>query len=115
MGDIEKLKEEMIKFRDERDWKKYHNPKDLAISIILEAGELLEIFQWVSEKDLKDVVEKRKKDIENEMADIFLYLLSLCDVLDVDLKEITLRKLEENRKKYPADKVKGKAVKYDEI
>lgn len=115
MGDIEELKKEMIKFRDERDWKKYHNPKDLAISIVLEAGELLEIFQWVSEKELEDVVKARKKEIENEMADIFLYLLSLCDVLDVDLKEVTLKKLEENRRKYPVDRVKGRAVKYNDL
>ena len=115
MKDIERLKKEMVKFRDERNWKKFHNPKDLAISIVLEAGELLEIFQWVSEKDLNRVIIERKKDIEDEIADIFLYLLSLCDVLDVDLERVTLRKLEENRRKYPVDKVKGKAVKYDNV
>ncbi len=106
---IEELKKEFVKFRDERDWKKFHNPKDLAVSISLEASELLELFQWKSEKEINSVP---KEKIEEELADILLYCLSMSDILNIDLKNATLEKLEKNRKKYPAEKVKGKAHKY---
>jgi len=106
---IEELKKEFVKFRDERDWKKFHNPKDLAVSISLEASELLELFQWKSEKEINSIP---KEKIEEELADILLYCLSMSDILKIDLKKATLEKLEKNRKKYPAEKVKGKAHKY---
>lgn len=106
---IEELKKEFVKFRDERDWKKFHNPKDLAVSISLEASELLELFQWKSKKEVSSVP---KEKIEEELADIFLYCLSMSDILGIDLKKATLEKIEKNRKKYPTEKVRGKAHKY---
>lgn len=106
---IEKLKKEFVKFRDERDWKKFHNPKDLAVSISLEASELLELFQWKSEKEVSDVP---KEKIEEELADILLYCLSMSDILNIDIKKATLAKIGKNRKKYPLEKVKGKSHKY---
>lgn len=109
------LKQKIRKFRDERDWKQFHNPKDLSISIVLEASELLEHFQW---KDLKEVENKVKTDqesIEEEMADIYIYLLELSDVLGLDLIKAAEKKLEKNAEKYPVEKSRGNAKKYTEL
>ncbi|ACM93188.1 nucleotide pyrophosphohydrolase [Nautilia profundicola AmH] len=92
-------------FRDERDWKQFHTPKNLAVSISIEAGELLEHFQW------KEGCEN-KKDISYEMADILAYLLLLADECSIDLEKAFLEKMEINKKKYPANKVKGSSKKY---
>jgi len=103
---IEDLKKEFIKFRDERNWKQFHTPKDLAVSISLEA---LELFQWKS-KDEELKVPKEK--IEEELADVFMYCISMSDVLNIDLKEAVIKKLKKNHEKYPVEKVKGKTNKY---
>jgi NTP pyrophosphatase (non-canonical NTP hydrolase) len=112
---IEALRAKIRKFRDERDWAQFHNPKDMAISISIEASELLEHFQW---KD-KDAVEKRikeKKDgIEEEMADIYIYLLEMADNLGIDLIDAAKKKLDKNAAKYPVEKAKGSAKKYTEL
>ncbi len=97
MNKIDELKKEVVKFRDRRDWLRYHNPKDLSISISVEAAELLELFQW---RD-PDMVEKER--VEEEMADVFIYLLSLVDVMDIDLGKAVMKKLEKNRSKYPVE------------
>lgn len=99
ISDIDELEELVAKFRDERDWKKYHNPKDLCISLNLESSELLELYQW---KDKNECVDKER--LGEEMADVFIYLLLLSDLMDVDLKNAVLEKIEKNRKKYPVDK-----------
>lgn len=99
MSDIEKLIQLVTDFRDERGWKHYHTPKDLAISIDIESSELLELFQWKEEYD-------DKKKLEEEMADIFIYLLSLADVADVDLKEAVKEKIKKNEMKYPVEETK---------
>lgn len=99
MVEISYLKEKVTKFRDERDWKKYHNPKDLSISISIEAAELLELFQW---KDL-ETYDMDKEELREEMADIFIYLLSLADITDIDLGKAVIDKMEKNEKRYPAD------------
>lgn len=104
---MKELKEKIIKFRDERDWKKFHSPENLAKSISIEAGELLECFQWIKEFNKEEVIE--------ELADIFNYCILLADSLDVDLKKITLDKLEENAKKYPVEKAKGTSTKYNKF
>ncbi|MFW5946224.1 MAG: nucleotide pyrophosphohydrolase [Candidatus Natronoplasma sp.] len=99
MSTIQDLTEEAKEFRDQRGWKKYHTPKDLAISISLEASELLELFQW---KD--DSLENVERDhLSEEMADIFIYLLFLSDVTDINLEKAVRDKLEKNKKKYPSD------------
>ena len=112
---INELKSQIRKFRDERDWKQFHNPKDLAISIAIEAGELLEEFQW---KD-KEAVEKKVRDerhkVEDEMADIYIYLLEMSDVLGIDMIEAAKKKMAKNELKYPVDKAKGNAKKYTEL
>jgi NTP pyrophosphatase (non-canonical NTP hydrolase) len=90
--------QKILEFRDERDWKKYHNEKDLAISISLEASELLENFQWrTSDK----AIAESKQNIKEEMADILIYLVQLADKMEIDLEEEVIKKLEKNSKKYP--------------
>lgn len=112
MKTIEDLLREIVAFRDERNWKQYHTPKDLAISISLEAAELLEVFQW-SGKDM--VVENKRGKIEEELADVMIYCGLMADALDMDVDEIITKKLQVNRKKYPVEKAYGKADKYTEL
>lgn len=109
---IKELQDKIIAFRDARDWKQFHTPKDLAISLSLEAAELLEIFQW-SGTDL-DVPEKRDK-IREELADVLNYCFVLAHDLDLDIAEIVEAKLEQNGRKYPVEKAKGNAKKYTEL
>jgi len=106
---IEQLKAKLRNFVDERDWNKYHHPKELAISIAIEAAELLEIFQWDEKADIQDIktdAEMMNK-IEEEIADVMMYILCLANKLDIDLSEAILTKLEKNRTKYDKDVVLG--------
>ncbi len=112
---LSKLKETIRKFRDERDWKQFHNPKDLAVAISVEAAELLEHFQWKNGSEVDKKVKADKEKIEEEMADVYIYLLELSDIIDVDLIEAAKRKIAKNEIKYPADKAKGNAKKYTEL
>ena len=98
-----KVVERVLKFRDERGWKKYHNPKDLAASIVIEASELLEIFQWVSEEESYDVARRNIERVREEVADILIYLIYLADVLQIDLEDAVLEKLKKNEEKYPVE------------
>ncbi|MCS0823922.1 nucleotide pyrophosphohydrolase [Cytobacillus firmus] len=93
------LMQRIIEFRDERGWASYHNEKDLAISISLEANELLENFQW---RNSEEAVTASKQNIKEEMADVFIYLLQLAEKMNVDLEEEALKKMEKNALKYPA-------------
>jgi len=104
MSEIKKLTEEINEFRDARDWRKYHNPKDLALSLTLEAAEILEHFQWKDGEKLEAYLKEHKEDIEDEIADVFIYMLQLCDELGVDLIAASRKKMEKNAIKYP---VKG--------
>jgi NTP pyrophosphatase (non-canonical NTP hydrolase) len=109
MNDIQTLTNALISFRDERDWAQFHNPKDLALAISIEAGELLELFLW---KDADDVsVEKLKR----ELADVLSFCLLLAQKLNFDVKEIVMDKIRQNAEKYPIEKAKGNAKKYDEL
>ncbi|HHK5535443.1 nucleotide pyrophosphohydrolase [Bacillus mycoides] len=90
--------EKIMEFRDQRDWKQYHDEKDLAISISLEANELLENFQW---KSSEEALATSRQNIKEEMADVFIYLIQMADKMDVNLEEEVIRKLEKNAKKYP--------------
>jgi NTP pyrophosphatase (non-canonical NTP hydrolase) len=102
----------IIKFRDERDWKKFHNPKDLAISLSLEASELLENFQWrSSEEAVNDNIE----NIKDELADVLIYSLLLANDLGLDIDEIITRKIEQNSRKYPIEKAYGVKTKYNNL
>lgn len=109
---MDELIKRINQFRDERDWRQFHNPKDLAISISLEASELLENFQWKTNEEAK---EKNKENIEQELADVLIYSLMLASDLGLDIEEIIETKLELNGKKYPVEKSKGNKEKYTEL
>ncbi|MDQ0221436.1 nucleotide pyrophosphohydrolase [Peribacillus cavernae] len=98
MSDIQYLINQINQFRDERNWRQFHNPKDLAISISIEAAELLEDFQWISSEE---ALEKNKENIKEEIADVLIYSLMLCDELGLDVKEIVEEKMGKNGEKYP--------------
>ena len=103
---------QVLKFRDDRNWKQFHNPKDLAISISLEASELLEIFQWSG----SDTVCEGKKDkIREELADVLCYAILMADRCGLDMDEIVQAKVKRNNEKYPVEKAKDSAKKYDEL
>jgi len=103
---------QILKFRDDRDWKQFHNPKDLAISISLEAAELLEVFQWSG----SDVSNKGKQEkIKEELADVVNYCVLMADACGLDLDEIVQEKIRMNNEKYPIEKSKGKSNKYDQL
>ena len=103
---------EVLKFRDDRDWKQFHNPKDLAISTSLEAAELLEVFQWSAE-DVK--CEGKIDKIKEELADVVNYCILMADACGLDLDEIVREKVELNNKKYPVEKAFGSKEKYTEL
>ena len=104
---MQEIYDELMKFQKERDWKKFHTPENLAKSISIESAELLEHFQWGKEYDLTEVGE--------ELADVLIYCIYMADSLDLNIKEIILDKMEKNAIKYPVDKSKGNAKKYDEL
>lgn len=114
--DFEQLKETLRDFAKIREWEKFHNPKNLSMAIAGEAGELLEIFQWLTEDESlrakKNPILKEK--VSYELADIILYLVRMADQLNINLNEATLNKIEINSKKYPANLVKGSHKKYTE-
>ncbi|AXZ22290.1 nucleotide pyrophosphohydrolase [Staphylococcus warneri] len=104
--------EKINQFRDERNWRQFHNEKDLALSITLEASELLELFQW---KSSEDVVESKRERLAEELADILIYSYMFADNLDFDINEIIEQKLVKNAEKYPVDKSKDNNSKYNEL
>ncbi|MGI6466785.1 MAG: nucleotide pyrophosphohydrolase [Sphaerochaetaceae bacterium] len=104
--------DEILQFRDQRNWKQFHNPKDLAISLSLEASELLELFQW-SKEDL--VVSNKKDQMAKELADIFIYATQFADAIGVDITTIIKEKLKENKEKYKVEDAWGNAKKYTEL
>ncbi len=112
MVTFEEVSRDALAFRDERDWAQFHNPKDLALSISLEAAELLEVFQW-SGADL-DVARKADRAKE-ELADVLIYCIYMADALGCDLAQIVADKLKANGKKYPVSKSRGSSRKYDEL
>ncbi|HAL45669.1 MAG: nucleotide pyrophosphohydrolase [Planctomycetes bacterium GWF2_42_9] len=108
---IEKIKQ----FRDERDWMQFHDPKNMSVSIVLEAAELLEHFQWKTRKEAEEYVKEHKQEIQEEIADVAMYIFELADNLGIDLLQAMESKLEKNKKKYPVEKAKGKHTKYNRL
>ncbi|MFN4213052.1 MAG: nucleotide pyrophosphohydrolase [Microgenomates group bacterium] len=117
MNNLKHLIKKILIFRQKRDWKKFHNPKNLAISLSIEANELLEKFQWLNEKESQEVIKNKnlKKEIEEEIADVFYYLLLLSYELNINLEKTFEEKMRNNEKKYPVEKAKGKALKYNKL
>jgi len=114
---IHELKELIKEFCEKRDWDQYHAPKELAIGISTEAAELLEIFRFKDEKQQKELFEnpKIKEHIEEEVADTFYFILRFCQMNNINLTEVLMKKLEKNNEKYPIDKIKGSNKKYTEL
>lgn len=112
--DINELQKKVIEFREKRDWAQYHNPKDLAISLSLEASELLEIFQWKDAEAVEAVKRNAagREKVKEELGDILIYALNLCDAFGLDPNNVILSKLKINEQKYPVEKAKGSARKY---
>ena len=106
---MQEIIQELIKFRDERDWEQFHNPKDLALAINVEAGELLELFLWKNSDDAN------YEKVKEELADVFAYAFLLAHKYNFDVKTIVLDKIKKNGEKYPIDKAKGTAKKYNEL
>jgi NTP pyrophosphatase (non-canonical NTP hydrolase) len=106
---MKEIVQELIKFRNERDWEQFHNPKDLAIALSIEANELLECFLWKKHENAN--IDK----IKEELADVLAYSFLLAEKYDLDIKEIILEKIEKNKIKYPVEKSKGNAKKYNEL
>ena len=109
MTDHDQLKQRLREFADARDWEQFHSPKNLSMALIVEAAELVEHFQWLTEEQSRALGPDKLREVEAEMADIFIYLVRLADRLGVDLMDAALRKIEVNDRKYPADQVRGKA------
>ena len=112
---IDDLSRELRSFSEARDWGRFHSPKNLASALVVEAGELLEPFQWLSEAESLALSPDKLEAVADEMADVLLYLVQLSSALDVDLLDAARRKLERNAVKYPADRARGHARKYDEL
>ena len=114
---MSELRDRIREFVDSRDWSKYHNPKDIAISIVIEASELLEIFQWTKESELHTITEdpRELKELEAELADVMIYCLILANVLDIDISQTISKKIKNNIDKYPINKIKGNYKKYTDI
>ena len=109
MKDIDCIIQSLVDFRNERDWEQFHNPKDLALAINIEAGELLELFLW------KNANDANKDKIKEELADVFAYAFLLAEKYQFDVKDIVLEKIRKNAEKYPVEKAKGTAKKYNEL
>ena len=114
LTDIEKLQRRLQAFADQRDWNQFHSPKNLAMALIVEAGELAEHFQWLTQEESFGLPADKLEEVGEELADIFVYLVRLADQLGIDLPAAVDRKIELNEKKYPADLVRGSAKKYSE-
>jgi NTP pyrophosphatase (non-canonical NTP hydrolase) len=104
-----------LRFRNERDWKQFHDPKNLAEALSIESGELLEKFLWMSTEKSFDVDNQKLEEIKEEVADIMIYLTYLCDTLNIDLSQAVEKKLDVNNTKYPIGKSKGTSKKYKEL
>lgn len=109
MDQFEQTKRQIREFTEERNWDKFHNPKDLAIALSIEANELLEVFLW------KDASEAKREKVEEELADVFNYAFLLADKYGFDVSSIIHKKIESNARKYPVDKAWGTAKKYTEL
>jgi NTP pyrophosphatase (non-canonical NTP hydrolase) len=112
---LTQLRDALRKFADERDWDQYHSPKNLASALSVEAAELLERFQWLTEDQSRTLPPEELEKVRHEMADVLNYLVRLADKLDVNLLEAAREKIQLNAQKYPVDKSRGSAKKYSEL
>lgn len=115
MNSFEPIVQKIREFRDARDWKQFHNAKDMAAAIAIEAGELQEIFLWKRADELEAVTKAKRAAIEDELADVMVYALELADNLGIDMEKAIGAKLEKNAAKYPVHLAKGSSKKYNEL
>lgn len=115
MSTLVELQNRIVEFRDKRDWKQFHTPKDLAIALNLEAAEVLDHFLWKSEIEVNEHLIKHKNDVSDELADTLYYLLLMAHDFDIDLESAFSRKMEDNENKYAVDKAKGNHKKYTDL
>ncbi len=113
--DLEGLRDQLRRFAAERDWDQFHSPKNLAMALSVEAAELVEIFQWLTEEQSRDLAPDAKAAAAEEIADVLLYLIRLSDQLGIDSVSAAQRKMTANERKYPADKARGSSKKYTEL
>lgn len=112
---IDDLRARLRRFAADRDWDRFHTPKNLAIALSVEASELLERFQWLTEEECRRLGREQLESIREEMADVYLYLIRLADILNVDLTQAAVQKIRLNAKKYPVSKARGSSRKYTEF
>jgi NTP pyrophosphatase (non-canonical NTP hydrolase) len=115
MERLETLRERLREFVAERDWDQFHNPKNLAMALVAEAAELVEHFQWLTPEQAENLPPETLGEVELEVADVLLFLLRLCDRLGIDPLQAAEKKLAQNRDKYPVEKARGRATKYDKL
>ena len=114
--DLDKVKVKLREFSEERDWEQFHSPKNLAMALSVEVAELVEIFQWSNDGGLAEIEDPdTRKQVEDEIADIFNYVVKFVDMLNMDLENASLEKVKRNAEKYPIDKSKGKSDKYTNL
>ena len=112
---LNKIKLLIRKFAEARDWNQFHSPKNLSMALSTEVAEITEHFQWLTEEQSKNLPQNKLDEVETELADTLIYLIRIADKLDIDLLAAALRKIELNEQKYPVDKSKGNAKKYNEL
>ncbi len=115
MSDINELTQKIIDFRDARDWQQFHNPKDIALSLVLESSEVLEHFQWKNPDEIDQYVKDAKTKIGEELADVLYWVLLMSHDLDIDVAKALEDKIEKNESRYPVAKSKGRHTKYDKL
>lgn len=115
MRKIDKFIQKIIEFRDARDWKQFHNPKDVALSLVLEANEVMEHFQWKNSEEIGKYVIARKDEIGEELADVLFWVLLMSHDLNIDILDALDKKIEKNEAKYPVEKAKGRHTKYNRL
>ena len=113
--DLEKVNKTLDEFAKDRDWDQFHSPKNLSMALSVEASELVEIFQWLTEEQSYNLSDSQKQHTKEEVADIAIYLLRICMKLDINLEEVIIEKMKKNEEKYPVEKSKGSAKKYTEL
>lgn len=115
MSDIKELTEKIKKFRDKRNWKQFHNPKDMALSLVLEAAEVVEHFQWKDTLEIQEYLKTNKEEVSEELADVLYWILLISHDLGIDIKKSLEKKMIKNEAKYPINKAKNKHTKYNKF
>lgn len=115
MSDLDEITKSIIKFRDERDWKQFHSPKDSAIALLSEATEVLDEFKWLSKEEAEQHIKSNKKKVADELSDVLFWVLLMAHDLKINIPKAFQEKMKDNKKKYPVKKAKGRHTKYNKL